>query len=296
MKYQLIKGKEFGQNVVIINDYDDDNYYDLFAFGLKFTDEPAPKGIELTDLSNDRDGSIVGWMEDNGVFKVSTQTKGQKVIFNEDCKRMFEFGHERVCCDGAYQVLSEIDFEMIDTSNVVDMSHMFAGCEGLEELDLSNFDTSNVTNMRAMFWRCYHLTNLDLSNLDTNKVTNMEKMFASCRNLKELNLSNFDTSHVKYMTEMFDCCQGLTNLDLSDFDTSKVTSIRDMFDQCGSLKNLKTMDKQLKNIYEEWVSWRQNHVYPNIDFKKLKMDKTNELDAKEFGCLGEICNDDDLPF
>ena len=40
---------------------------------------------------------------------------------------------------------------LLDTSNVTDMSHMFQSCIKLTNLDLSNFDTSQVTNMGEMF-------------------------------------------------------------------------------------------------------------------------------------------------
>ena len=99
MKYKLISGRKFNKA--------------LSRFRLKelqsieFTDEVALKGVELTDLSNDRDGSVAGWKEDD-VYKVSTQNEGQKVIFNEDCKKMFaDFLH-----------LKEIEFCMIDTTHV----------------------------------------------------------------------------------------------------------------------------------------------------------------------------------
>ena len=45
------------------------------------------------------------------------------------------------------------------------------------ELDLSGFNTSNVTNMSQMFARMSNLTTLDLSNFDTSQVTDMSGMF-----------------------------------------------------------------------------------------------------------------------
>lgn len=74
-----------------------------------FTDEVAPKEAKLTDLSNDRDGSVVGWMNEDGVYKVSTQTKGQKVIFNEECNKML---HERLS-----PTIKSVSFKNVDTSN-----------------------------------------------------------------------------------------------------------------------------------------------------------------------------------
>ena len=67
MKYQLVSGEEF-------NEFDE-----IFeTSNIVFTDEIAPKGVELTDLSNNGDGSVVGWMEDNGVYKVEQTDKGKR--------------------------------------------------------------------------------------------------------------------------------------------------------------------------------------------------------------------------
>lgn len=66
MKYETIKGRDFN--------------YDVCQKGVEqiiFTDDVAPKGVELTDLSNDFDGSVVGWLKD-GVYKVSTQKKDKR--------------------------------------------------------------------------------------------------------------------------------------------------------------------------------------------------------------------------
>lgn len=76
--------------------------------------------------------------------------------------------------------LEALDLSGSDTSNITDMSYMFANCEALTTLDLSSFDTSNVTNMSYMFYNCYSLTTLDLSSFDTSKVTNTEGLFYGC--------------------------------------------------------------------------------------------------------------------
>ena len=54
---------------------------------------------------------------------------------------------------------------------------MFWGVSNLITLNLSNFNTSNVTNMSYMFASMRSLTSLNLSNFDTSKVTNMGAMF-----------------------------------------------------------------------------------------------------------------------
>ena len=49
-------------------------------------------------------------------------------------------------------------------------------------------------------------------------------------------------------------------------------------------------------MHEEVVTRHQSETHPNVDFKKLKIDKTNELHTKAFEHLDEILTNDDLPF
>ena len=138
-----------------------------------------------------------------------------------------------------FSAVTEIrGLDNLNTSEVTDMSRMFAGCSALRSLDVSSFDTSQVTDMSRMFDTCRSLTSLDLSNFDTSKVTEMKKMFFRCRSLTSLDLTSFDTSKVTGMGWMFFGCGSLTTLDLSRFDTSKVTGMSCMLNSCGSLTTL----------------------------------------------------------
>ena len=110
-------------------------------------------------------------------------------------------------------------FEYLNTSQVTDMSGMFAYCKSLTALDLSSFNTAKVTDMSMMFAGCESLTALDLSNFDTSKVIDMGEMFNGCKSLTALDISSFDTAKVTDMREMFAGCN-LTALDLSNFKTS----------------------------------------------------------------------------
>jgi len=137
---------------------------------------------------------------------------------------------------------------MIDVSDVKDLSYMFYNCSSLTSLDLSNFDTGNVTNMKYMFLGCKSLTSLDLSNFDTSNVTDMSGMFQSCSSLTSLDLSNFDTSNVTSLRYMFEHCSSLTSLDLSNFDTSNVTTMGVMFAYCSSLTSLDLSNFDTSNV------------------------------------------------
>ena len=144
--------------------------------------------------------------------------------------------------------LSTLDLSSFDTSNVSDMSGMFYHCTYLTELDLSDFNTSNVTNMVEMFTICSSLTTLNLSSFDTSNVTNMAVMFLECSKLTALDISSFDTSNVTDMSYMFNGCSKLTTLDISSFDTSNVTSISNMFSGCTSLTTLDLSSFDTSNV------------------------------------------------
>ena len=108
-------------------------------------------------------------------------------------------------------------FENLNTSQVTDMSQMFADCQSLKALDLSNFDTAKVTDMSWMFAGCQSLTALDLSSFNTAKVTNTNGMFFGCDSLTALDLSRFDTSKMTDMKGIIEYCDSLTDLDPVEF-------------------------------------------------------------------------------
>lgn len=66
----------------------------------------------------------------------------------------------------------------LKTDKVTNMGSMFSMC-GLTSLDLSTFDTSNVTDMSFMFAMSFSLTDINVSSFDTRKVTTMDEMLLS---------------------------------------------------------------------------------------------------------------------
>ncbi|HGF7842830.1 TPA: immunoglobulin-like domain-containing protein [Enterococcus hirae] len=107
-----------------------------------------------------------------------------KVIAPENSTNLFAGGGTTL------QSLTEIEgLSQLDTSNVTDMSYMFAYQIALKNLDLSGFDTSNVTNMSSMFTAMWKLENLNISGFDTSNVTDMHSMFANAP-LKKLTLGD----------------------------------------------------------------------------------------------------------
>ncbi len=145
---------------------------------------------------------------------------------------------------------------LLDTSNVTDMSHMFQSCIKLTNLDLSSFDTSQVTNMGEMFSGSTRLTILDVSNFDTSQITDMSYMFENCSSLTILDVSNFDTSNVTNMSYMFKNCNSLTSLDFRKATFDKVTSYSSILDFVPSNINIITKDETTKAWLEDKLGGR----------------------------------------
>ena len=79
---------------------------------------------------------------------------------------------------------------------------------------LDNLITSNVTDMSYMFANCPKLISLDLSSFDTSKVTFFSSMFYADTNLSSINLSSFIITDDAILDGLFDSCTNLTKLTL----------------------------------------------------------------------------------
>ena len=133
-----------------------------------------------------------------------------------------------------------------DTSQVTDMTFMFAELRIIESISIESFDTSNVIKMTMMFSNCKSLTSLDVSKFNTENVEDMSYMFNGVARVKEINVGNFKTKNVKSFEGMFQGMEELTQLDLKELDTSSAESLKGMFKDCRKLEkvNLKNFDTQ----------------------------------------------------
>lgn len=105
---------------------------------------------------------------------------------------------------------SIIGLEYLNTSEVTNMSYMFAGCYKLSEINLSRFNTSKVTNMSNMFLSCSSLKTLDLSSFNTQSVTDMQSMFGWCLELETIIVGeNWSTEQVTSSDYMFSGCTSI---------------------------------------------------------------------------------------
>ena len=209
-------------------------------------------GIEETMLQNDQ--KIPAWLSS----EVASKEEITKIVIDESFRNFVP-----KTTAGWFEGLTALEeirgLENLNTSEVTDMSRMFAGCGALRSLDVSRFDTLNVKQMQQMFMGCSALTELDLYFFDTAKVTDMHEMFKDCKGLTTLDLSNFQTSEVKDMREMFSGCSALTTI--WSFAFRNCFASEAMFYECTSLQgatnfNEKYTDARMANPERGYFSRR----------------------------------------
>lgn len=125
------------------------------------------------------------------------------------------------------------------TSEVTDMSYMFANCNALTSITFGNsFDTLSVTSMKHMFSGCSGYEGEINIPFHTNKVQDMSYMFSGCNKLQTIKLGvNFiKTGTLFDTTSMFLNCDAL----LTIYCNNNLTGINhsdSMFYGCASINS-----------------------------------------------------------
>lgn len=119
-------------------------YYNDEIKKVIFTDERAPDLAKTRDVSENRDNSVVAWLEGE-TYKISSQVDGKKVIAGVDMSDMFNADMTM----NAFMLTEIIDLSGLDTSNVTEMDRLFYGAYYLREVNLS-IDTGKVESMSQM--------------------------------------------------------------------------------------------------------------------------------------------------
>lgn len=150
--------------------------------------------------------------------------------------------------------LNDLGFESLDTSNVSNMSYLFANCPAL--LNFPNLNTSSCTNMAGMFSGCDQVTNWSFLNAwNTSSVTNMSYMFTDCLGMTVM--PTFDMQNVIDASYMFAGCFGLTTI-TPNVIGNKVQNAEGMFQLCQSL--------DLKNIGDYTTIFGHNNNLTNVSY------------------------------
>ena len=101
--------------------------------------------------------------------------------------------------NGFYLMETIEHLDHLNTSEVIDMTYMFAGCRSLPSLDVSHFDISKVTSVYSMFSSCSELTAIycdkDWSSLADADIDD-RYMFYECPRLVGGKGTAFDDAHI----------------------------------------------------------------------------------------------------
>ncbi|WP_172145816.1 cell wall-binding repeat-containing protein [Bifidobacterium panos] len=200
---------------------------------------------------------------------------GMYPAFPEDSSYLF---------NGWSSLAAIVHLDRVNTSNVKDMSFMFAGCTSLASLDLWNFNTVKVTNLSNMFDGCKSLTSLNLSSFNTSKVTDMEFMFRGCELLMSLNLQNFNTFSVENMSYMFAGCKQLSSLGLLRFNTSSVADMSEMFSDCRSLTSLNLSSFDTSLVEKMDGMFRGCHSLVSLNLSNFSTPNVTDISQMFFEC------------
>ena len=233
------------------------------------------------DISENGDGSVMAWTEENG-DQVDLYIAGEGgVDAPADCSELF------ACYENARSIRFNDSFHTENTSN---MNSMFLYSYQLETVDVGGFDTGNVTDMGSMFFSCGDLTALDVSGWDTSRVSDMSAMFYNCENLSELDVSGFHTENVSSMKSMFHRCESLSELDVGRFDTSNVTNFSGMFQGCSGLQELDVSGFDISSADD--IGWM---FYGCSGLSVLDVSKWDVSDISDMENIFEKCSFREVP-
>jgi len=189
--------------------------------------------IMLESVSNMGNISLGNFTSAASAFKNCTNLKSID-IENLDTTKIVNMSH---MFDGC-KALTNLDVSYMNTMSVTDASYMFSDCSLLENINVSDWNVSNVKNMEGMFQRCSNITELDVSDWNTTSVEDTSEMFHGATNLETLDVSNWDVSNVGNMEYFLFGCENLKNIDVSKWDVSEVKSFKNMFADCYELENI----------------------------------------------------------
>ena len=179
---------------------------------------------------------------------MNVECVGNEVIFSGVCPDKL---HVK---DYLNDSIDTIRFKDFDTSEVVDMSHMFEGCSNWVSISgLESFNTVNVKNMRCMFKSCnprglvpyaspMTLTGVNLlrglNAFDTSSVEDMSYMFCGCDVFVCDELDAWNLQNLKNADGMFSSLYYITDIHLPNWSTPKLISCSKMFARCASLHSI----------------------------------------------------------
>lgn len=175
----------------------------------------------------------------NTLLRPTSETTGSYYIFG---KKDFSSGYSKGLYQFAYNIKNLTYIEFLPTWNIgaaTSAYYMFYGCSSLEDVKgLEIIDWTNITDLTSMFSYCENLKNIDLSPLSScNEIINASMVFNSCKKITEADISYFNFSETATLTYMFSSCDALETVNLGELTPSS-RNFEGMFNYCNSLRKI----------------------------------------------------------
>ena len=215
--------------------------------------------------------------------------------------------------NGAFEGLENLKiidgFDLIDTSEVLDMGNLFKGCTSLTELSIGGLETNNVIFAYSMFQGCTKLETLDMSNMDMQNAVDMNSIFSNCTSLTLLKFPT--TRDVETLSRAFECVgatspsvqiEGILNTanceDMSfmfygaciydyrftkDFDTSSLKTAESMFESAGVFA-VDLSSWNTENLENTKQMFQYNSFLKTCDMTGWNMKSLNNCESMFYMC------------
>ena len=183
-------------------------------------------------------------------------------------------------CKSTLIEFSEVDnYELLNLSEVTDISYIFKDCTNLKEIDLSFLNSMNeIKNIDSLFYNCKNLALIKNFNFSAEGVESFNNLFHNCSSLKTLpDISGWDMRNAKTLKGMFSGCGNLESLpDISKWNLENVVNMEEMFAGCRinkppdftkckwDLKNLKYFEKTFYNSFATKINF-ENWKIGNLE-------------------------------
>ena len=258
-------GGEFDPSLYdIILHFNESRPFGIKVNGVEYTATTSPLALTYADVGVTNADEITSYnIGDIGVHNAYYLTKVEKLPIGKGVSSLENLFNN---C----QILTEINADNWDLSNVSNANFMFGYCYELTSIKkngatltsleiypssawgmfgacrkLTSIPSVNVKNLkdaRYMFYQCIVVEEITLTG-DFNNIETTEFMFNECNNLKNINLrrSNFaSNSDWTNAQQMFNGCHSLQTDPLDDayMKTNRLTSVVGMYKDCKSLTEI----------------------------------------------------------
>ncbi|NUE97676.1 BspA family leucine-rich repeat surface protein [Lactobacillus melliventris] len=217
-----------------------------------FTSDPQDITLVYSKSKTDNTWEGVPFTFNNGVLSLGEKDKDYSI----DNTAENEIGINKNISTINTDNITEIDILGKITINGPADS-LFDTLPNLTQINgLNNLITSNITDMSYMFADCPKLVSLDLSSFDTSKVAFFSSMFYADTDLSSINLSSFTIADDAVDYSLFDSCTDLTKLVLGK--GIKFTTTNDLpndsLQQPGTWVNMGEGNGSLTKGTNQWSS------------------------------------------